>query len=125
YSQGAGVGVPYGTAYRALFQKANALPGESVLVHGASGGVGTAAVQIARAAGLTVIGTAGTPDGIGLVREQGAHHALDHHAAGYLDQVMEITGGRGVDVVLEMLANANLDRDLGIVASAGRIVIIG
>ena len=60
FSQGAGVSVPYATAYRALFHRAKAVPGEVVLIHGASGGVGLAALQIARAAGLTVIGTTGT-----------------------------------------------------------------
>ena len=116
---------PYATAARALLQRAQARPGETVLVHGASGGVGVAAVQIARALGLQVIGTAGTPEGIDLVRQQGAHHAVNHREEGYLDRVNEITGSRGVDVVLEMLANVNLDKDLGIVALRGRICVIG
>jgi NADPH2:quinone reductase len=125
FQQGAAVNVPYATAYRALFQRAKALPGEVVLVHGASGGVGVAAVQIARAAGLTVIGTAGTEAGSHLVVEQGAHHVVDHHAAGYLNEIMALTGGRGVDIVLEMLANVNLAKDLGILARDGRVVVIG
>src|SRR3954467_12224929 len=78
FQQGAAMGVPYATAYRALFQKARALPGEVVLVHGASGGVGLAAVQLARAHGMTVIGTAGTEKGRALVKENGAQHMLDH-----------------------------------------------
>jgi NADPH2:quinone reductase len=82
-------------------------------------------VQLARAAGLTVIGTAGTERGRRLVLEQGAHHVLDHTASGYLDEIMTLTGGRGVDVILEMLANVNLQKDLGIVAMRGRIVVIG
>jgi len=125
FAQGAAIQVPYATAYRALFQLARATPGESVLVHGASGGVGVAAVQLARAAGLTVIGTGGTERGRGLVAEQGAHHVLDHHAAGYLEQVLTLTGGRGVDVVLEMLANVNLGKDLKVLAQGGRVVVIG
>ena len=125
FAQGAGISVPYGTAYRALFQRAHATPGEIVLVHGASGGVGTAGVQLARASGMTVIGTAGTDKGRQLVKEQGAHHVLDHSAAGYLDQVMRLSGGRGVDVVLEMLSNVNLDKDLTVLAKYGRIVVIG
>ncbi|HTE20407.1 MAG TPA: NADPH:quinone reductase, partial [Armatimonadota bacterium] len=80
FAQGAAVNVPYATAYRALFQKAHAQPGESVLVHGASGGVGVAAVQLARAHGLTVIGTGGTEEGRRMVEEQGAHHVLDHRS---------------------------------------------
>ena len=63
FQQGAAIGVPYGTAWRALFLKTKARPGEAVLVHGASGGVGTAAVQLARAHGMRVIGTAGTDEG--------------------------------------------------------------
>jgi NADPH:quinone reductase len=125
FQQGAAIGVPYATAFRALFFKARAWPGETLLVHGASGGVGTAAVQIARAHGMQVIGTAGTADGVRLVREQGAHHVLNHKDADYLQQVPALTGGRGVDVILEMLANVNLDRDLEVVAPRGRIVVIG
>jgi NADPH2:quinone reductase len=125
FAQGAAVGVPYATAWRALFQKARLQPGETVLVHGASGGVGTAAVQMARAHGATVIGTAGTKGGRELVRSEGAHHALDHGAAGYLDAVPNLTGGRGVDVVVEMLANVNLERALTVLAPGGRVVIVG
>ena len=125
FQQGAALGVPYGTAYRALMQRAAARPGETVLVHGASGGVGIAAVQIARAAGMTVIGSAGSERGRKLVLEQGAHHVVDHGQAGYADQVLVLTGGRGVDVILEMLANVNLDRDLSMIAKFGRIVVIG
>jgi NADPH2:quinone reductase len=125
FQQGAAMGVPYGTAWRALLIKAKARPGETVLVHGASGGVGSAAVQIARAQGMRVIGTAGTDEGLRLVREQGAHHALNHRDADYLTQVPALTGGRGVDVILEMLANVNLDRDLEIIAPRGRVAVIG
>jgi NADPH2:quinone reductase len=94
-------------------------------VHGASGGVGIAAVQLAHAAGMTVIGTAGTQRGQDLVREQGAQHVLDHTASGYLDQVLTLTDGRGVDVILEMLANVNLGNDLSVLARGGRVVAIG
>jgi NADPH2:quinone reductase len=125
FAQGAAVFVPYATAYRALFQRAQAQPGELVLVHGASGGVGVAAVQIARAAGMTVIGTGGTERGRRLVAEQGAHHVLDHRAPGYLEQLMAVTNGRGVDVILEMLANVNLGKDLNVLARGGRVVVIG
>lgn len=125
FQQGAAVNVPYATAYRALFQRARAVPGETVLVHGASGGVGIAAVQIARAAGLTVIGTGGTEKGRQLVEAQGAHHVLDHRAEGYLDQVLALTDNLGVNVVLEMLANVNLGKDLNILVQGGRVVVIG
>jgi NADPH2:quinone reductase len=125
FQQGAAMGVPYGTAWRALLIKAHARPGETVLVHGASGGVGTAALQIARAYGMQVIGTAGTSEGVRLAGEQGAHHVLNHHDAAYLQQVPGLTAGRGVDVILEMLANVNLDRDLDVLAPRGRVVVIG
>lgn len=125
FGQGAAIGVPYGAAFRALFQRARAVAGETVLVHGASGGVGIAGVQLARAAGLRVIGTAGTPEGQALVLAQGAHHVLDHRSDGYLDQLPELTCGSGVDIILEMLANVNLDRDLGVLAKGGRVVVIG
>lgn len=125
FAQGAGVYVPYATAWRALFGRAHARPGETVLVHGASGGVGTAAVQIARAHGLCVIGTAGSEPGRELVSREGAHHALDHKQDGYLDQVTTLTGGRGADIILEMLANVNLGRDLSVLATHGRVVVIG
>ena len=125
FAQGAAVNVPYATAYRALFQRAQASPGEVVFVHGASGGVGIAAVQLARAAGMSVIGTAGTEQGRRLVAEQGAHHVLNHRASGYLEQVLALTNGRGADVILEMLANVNLGNDLNVLAQSGRVVVIG
>src|SRR5947207_6552243 len=125
FAQGAAINVPYATAYHALFHRAHGEAGESVLVHGASGGVGIAAVQLARARGMTVIGTAGTDRGRRLVLDQGAHHVLDHTAPAYLDELMTLTGGKGVDVVLEMLANVNLSKDLGVLAMNGRIVVIG
>jgi NADPH:quinone reductase len=87
--------------------------------------VGTAAVQIAHAVGMKVIGTAGSEAGRAQVLAQGAQLALDHHAEGYLDEAMAFTGGRGVDVVLEMRANVNLGKDLPLLAYGGRVVVIG
>ena len=125
FAHGAAVGTPYATAYRGLFQRANAKPGETVLVHGASGGVGTAAVQLARARGLRVLGTAGSDEGHKLAREQGAHEMFDHHAPEHFEQIMNATNGHGVDVIVEMLANVNLGKDLTILAKNGRVVVIG
>ena len=125
FGQGAAIGVPYGTAYRALFIRAAAKAGETVLVHGATGGVGIAAVELARAHGMTVIGTGGTDRGLNAVRERGAHVAISHKDANYMDAVLQATGGRGVDVVLEMAAHINLDKDLSVLARNGRIVVIG
>ena len=125
FAQGAAIHVPYYTAYYGLHLRAGAKPGETVLVHGASGGVGLAAVQIAHAAGLTVIGTAGSDKGKEAARASGADFVLDHTQGGYLDEVKTLTGGKGPDIVLEMLANVNLARDLGVIAQNGCVVVIG
>jgi NADPH2:quinone reductase len=125
FPQGAAINIPYATAYRALHHRARAQAGETVLIHGASGGVGIAATQIARAAGLTIIGTGGTDAGRKLVAEHGAHHVLDHRNPAYLDQIMQLTDGRGVDIILEMLANVNLGKDLPLLAKHGRVIVIG
>jgi NADPH2:quinone reductase len=125
FSQGAAINVPYATAYRALFQRAHALAGETVLVHGATGGVGIAALQIARGAGMRVIGTGGSEKGMEVALNQGASHVFDHRIPDHLDRVLEETEGRGVDIILEMLANVNLAKDLKILAPGGRVVVIG
>jgi NADPH2:quinone reductase len=125
FGQGAGVWVPYGTAYHGLHHSAEARASETVLVHGASGGVGTAAVQMARATGLTVFGTAGTQKGVDLAKREGAHQVFDHSKAGYQEEILKATGGRGVDIVLEMLANVNLATDFKLLATNGRVIIIG
>jgi NADPH:quinone reductase len=125
FEQAAGLNIPYATAYRALFQKARALPGEMVFIHGASGGVGIAAIQWCKAHGLRVIGTGGTEEGRQLALREGAEHVLDHRAPDYLEKLTKLTNGRGPDVILEMLSNVNLGKDLGVLANNGRIVIIG
>jgi NADPH2:quinone reductase len=125
FAQGAAIGVPYATAYRALFQCAHAEPGDWVLVHGASGGVGIAAVQLAVAAGMRIVGTAGTPEGRDLVLQQGALAVFDHLANDYEKSLAEVTDGYGYDVILEMLANVNLSRDLSLLAQRARVVVIG
>jgi NADPH2:quinone reductase len=125
YAQGAGIGVPYVTAFHALRQEIRPRAGETVLVHGASGGVGVAAVQIARALGMTVLGTAGTEKGLDLVKREGAHHAFNHSDSSYRDRILKATGGLGVDLILEMLANVNLGHDLKLLAPHGRVVVIG
>ena len=124
-AQGAAIGVPYGTAYRALFQRGRGATGETVLVHGASGGVGLAAVQLAAAAGMIVIGSASTDDGRRLLLAQGAAHAVDHLAPSHGEEVLKLTGGRGVDLVVEMRADVNLGADLALLAARGRVVCVG
>jgi NADPH2:quinone reductase len=125
FAQGAGLNVPYATAWCALFERAAAQPNDVVLVHGASGGVGIAAVQLALAAGLTVIGTAGSERGMKLVEEQGAQYVLNHREPGYLSDILGATCGRGMDIILEMNAHLNLGHDLGLLARKGRLVVIG
>ena len=125
FPQGAGIWVPYGTAYHALFHSSGARAGETLLIHGASGGVGIAAAQIARAMGMTVLGTAGTEKGLELAKREGAHHVFNHTKPDYRDQIMKTTGGLGVNVILEMLANVNLGHDLKLLARDGRVIVIG
>jgi NADPH:quinone reductase len=125
FKQGAGIWVPYGTAYHALYHSADAHASETVLVHGASGGVGIAALQIARAMGLKILGTAGTPKGLELARREGAHQVFDHRKAGYQEEILQATDNRGVDIILEMLANVNLPYDTKLLTTNGRVIVIG
>lgn len=125
FEQGAGVFVPYATSFRALFQKAKAQKGETILIHGASGGVGTAAIQWAKNADLIVIGTASSEDGKKLVKEQGADFVFDHSDENYLSEIKEATSGKGVDAIIEMLANVNLAKDFEVLKMFGRIVVVG
>lgn len=125
FAQAAAFGVSYTTAHYALFARGGARAGETVFIHGASGSVGTAAIQLAKRAGLRVIGSGGSAKGLDLIRAEGADGAVDHTAAGYLDDVRRLTDGQGPALILEMLANVNLAADMDVVAKYGRIVIIG
>ncbi|XP_068694557.1 quinone oxidoreductase-like isoform X1 [Montipora foliosa] len=125
FSQGAALYVPYYTAYRALIQRLRAKAGETVLIHGASGGVGLAAVQLASAYGMKVLGTAGSSEGEEAVKQAGASLVFNHRKDGYVQMILDATGGRGADVIIEMLANASLTKDLQLVALKGRIGIVG
>lgn len=125
YEAGAAVGTASMTAWLALVPKAGATQGDTVLVHGASGGVGLSAVQFAKGMGCTVIGTAGTDKGLHEVIMHGADFAVNHREAGYESKIVGLTGGKGPDVILEMLANVNLVRDMQMIAPRGRIIVIG
>ncbi|HAZ08853.1 MAG TPA: NADPH:quinone reductase [Elusimicrobia bacterium] len=125
FEQGAAIGVPYATAHRALFQGGGARRGETVLIHGASGGVGVAAVQLALCAGMIVIGTAGGDDGVAFLKSLGVMYALDHRKPGYVDEVLKLTDAKGPQLIVEMLANVNLAEDLRVAAQRGHIVIVG
>ncbi len=125
FAQGAGVGVPYGTAYRAIYQRGHVKSSDVVLVHGATGGVGIAAVQMLVGMGCRVIGTGGSAKGRMMVEEMGVAVTLDHHDAAYMEKIMDATGGKGVEVILEMLANVNLGKDLPLLARGGKVCVIG
>ncbi len=125
FTAGAALGIPYATAHYGLFARADAKAGETVFIHGASGAVGTAAIQLAKRAGLRVIGSAGSERGCKLVLDQGADHVVSHTSDGYADEVKQLTNGSGPEIILEMLANVNLATDLELCAKYGRIIIIG
>ena len=125
FEQGAALGVPALTAYRALFQRAGLREGQTVLIHGASGGVGLLAVQMAKAVGAKVIGTASKPQGKELVKQAGADTVIDHVTDETIQSVLDVTDGKGPDVIIEFLANVNLETDLKMIAQFGKIVIIG
>jgi len=125
FSKGAALGVPYSAAYRALFQRACAVPADVLLVHGADGSVGVAAMQFARARGVATIATVGREEGRALAERYGARHIISHLDGDHMQQVLSLTDGRGVDVILEMLANVNLGNDLTVLAPGGRVVVIG
>lgn len=104
---------------------AHLAPGESLLVHGGSGGVGSVAVQLARALGLRVLATAGGPDRVARVRDLGADVALDHREDDLVGRVRAATDHRGVDVVLDVLGAGGLADNLRLLADGGRLVVIG
>lgn len=125
FETGAALGIPAYTAYYALFLRANLRAGETVLVHGATGGVGSLVVQMAKAIGATVIGTSSNEAGRQSILDMGADHAMAHLQADNLDELADLTAGKGPDVIIEFLANENLETDLNAVAKGGRITIIG
>ncbi len=125
FAEAAAFGVSYTTAHYALFARGAARAGETVFIHGASGSVGTSAVQLAKRAGLTVIGSGGTAKGLELILAEGADLAVDHTKDGYLNEVTKFTDGGGPELILEMLANINLAADMDIAAKFGRIMVIG
>jgi len=124
FEQAAAINIPYATAHRALNTRGAVRAGDKVLIHGASGGVGIAAVQMAAAAGATVFATAGSERGLRLVEDNGARYCFNHSVPGYMSEIRSIAP-KGIDLVIENLANANLDADLEILATFGRIVVVG
>ena len=124
-NEGAALGIPVFTAYRALHQKAKIKAGERVLIHGASGAVGTLAVQMAKAVGAIVIGTSSTEEGRAKILSLGADYATPHVTDENKEVLLEITDQKGPDAIIEFLANVNLETDMQVIADFGRIVIVG
>jgi len=125
FTVGAALSIPYATAYRALFQLGRIRAGETVFIHGGSGGVGIATIQFARACGARVIASAGTARGLELVERCGAHVGVDHTDPFYRERLINLTDGHGPNLVIEMLANRNLAHDLKLIAPRGRIIVVG
>ncbi|GAU93118.1 hypothetical protein RvY_05105 [Ramazzottius varieornatus] len=125
FSQGAALGVPYFTALRALKYRAKAKAGESILIHGASGAVGIAATQIATALGMTVTGTAGSAEGLALIKLNGATIVSNHKDKDHAENLHKMIGKKGFDVILETNAHKNLALDTELIGQWGRIVAIG
>jgi len=123
FEEGACVGIPYTTAHRALFGRAHAKAGDKVLVHGATGAVGIATVQLALAAGMTVVASAGTEAGAALLREQGVDDVIMHNESDHLAPYQSLENG--FDVIIEMLANHNLDQDLKALGFGGCVAVVG
>ena len=126
FSEGACLGIAYYTAYRALVLVGAAKPGQLVLVHGASGGVGTACLQLCKLMGVRGIGTAGTPDGEKAALISGAESVVNHRQGNYVDTLRQLSEANGgFDVIIENAAHVNLDTDLDLVGNKGVVVVVG
>ncbi|CAA7613236.1 NADPH:quinone oxidoreductase family protein [Magnetospirillum sp. UT-4] len=121
----AGFPVAYGTSHMALTAKAGLKAGETLLVHGAAGGVGLTAVEVGAAMGATVIATAGGPDKVKVALDHGAHHGIDYKSEDIRERVKALTGGRGADVVYDPVGGSVFDASLRCIAPDGRILVIG
>jgi len=117
--------ITYGTGHLALHRRAHLRPGETLLVHGGAGGVGSAAIQLGRAAGARVIATASSPERAEVCRRLGADAAIDYSAEDVVEAVKELTRGRGADVVYDPVGGDVFDRSRRCVAFEGRILVIG
>jgi NADPH2:quinone reductase len=114
----------YTTAYHALLQRGRLQQGEWVLVHGAAGGIGIAAIQVAKAFGANVIAAAGSAEKRRACLEEGADHAIDYRS-GFMDQVKQLTNGRGVDIVYDPIGDKVAEESLRCIAWCGRLLILG
>ena len=124
FAAAAGLPETYFTVWSNLFQRGGAVAGETVLVHGGTSGIGTTAILLGKAFGLTVVVTAGSADKCSAARELGADHAIDYRTSDFVDKVAGITAGRGVDIVLDMVGGDYIARNLACLADDGRHVSI-
>jgi NADPH:quinone reductase len=125
FPEAAAMPVVYHTSYFALERRAGLQSGEWLLVHAGASGIGMAAIQIGKALGARVIATASTAARADFARRQGADHALDYHTAGWVDQVKEITGGRGADVICDPVGGDIFDLSTKCLAPEGRLLVVG
>ncbi|HEY1969800.1 MAG TPA: NADPH:quinone oxidoreductase family protein [Pseudonocardia sp.] len=124
-AQAAGMFVTYQTGYCALHRRGRIQSGETLLVHAAAGGVGSAAVQLGKAAGATVIASAGGADKCSVAKSIGADHVIDYAAEDLVSRVKELTDGRGVDVIYDPVGGDVFDASRKVIAFEGRILVIG
>jgi putative PIG3 family NAD(P)H quinone oxidoreductase len=113
------------TVWSNVFERGRLQPGESILIHGGSSGIGTTAIQIARAFGARVFVTAGTPEKCAACEALGAERAINYRTADFVTEVREATGGRGVNVILDIVGGEYLQRNIESLALEGRLVHIG
>lgn len=125
FATAAGFPITYGTSHLALWDRAALQPGETLLVHGAAGGVGLTAVEIGKAMGATVIATAGGPEKLAVAAAHGADHLIDYSAEDIRARVKDLTGGRGADVVYDPVGGDVFDASLRCIAWGGRLLVIG
>jgi NADPH2:quinone reductase len=125
FEEAAALGIVYQTSYVGLVRRANLREGETLLVHAAAGGVGLAAVQIGVALGARVIGTAGTPDKLDLVKQHGADAVINYREDDWVARVKELTDGRGADVIYDPVGGDTFDLSTKCIAFEGRILVIG
>jgi len=125
WEQGAAIPIPFFTAYRALYHKAQLRPGETVLVSAGGGGVGVAAIQLAKVTNARVLTTVGSREKAERTRELGADVAINYREQDFVAEVQKATGGKGANVIIENVAADNLAKDFGAIALNGRIVLVG
>ena len=125
FEEGAGFTLIFQTGWFGLHRRANLQAGETLLVHAGAGGVGSAAIQIGKAAGAMVIATAGSDEKVGVCRQLGADHAVNYKTQDFVEEVNKITRGHGADVVFDPVGGDVYDRSTKCIAFEGRIVLVG